>query len=92
MSDSNFVKFDASTDPASIPSDVRHKLLLIHAALVIGNLQEASHWLYSIACPSFQCYEPYAAIEGRKCACGPHVAFPQDLPTTEFLKKILTTK
>jgi hypothetical protein len=61
-----------ATDPATLPEDVRIKLQLARDALVAGDSAEANHWLYAIACPSFACFDPYAAIEGRRCQCGPH--------------------
>lgn len=60
------------TDPATLPEDVRVKLQLAREALIAGDAAEANHWLYAIACPSFACFDPYAAIEGRRCKCGPH--------------------
>ncbi|MDQ3132415.1 MAG: hypothetical protein M3Q99_16835 [Acidobacteriota bacterium] len=51
------------TDPAQLPTDVKVKLLAIRDALVIEDYDEAWHQLYSIACPSFQEFEPWAKLE-----------------------------
>lgn len=69
-------KFTAWTNPANLPADVRQKMIHIRDAHVAGDLNEAVHWLYAIACPSFTCLDPYAAIEGRMCTCGPHPLGP----------------
>lgn len=57
------------TDPATLPDDIRAKLLLAREAFAAGDNAEAHHWIYAIACPGFDCYDPWAALEGRKCAC-----------------------
>jgi hypothetical protein len=80
-----------STDPNKLPDDVRHKLLLIRTAVIAGDINEANHWLYSIACPSFTCFDPWAALEGRQCACGPHSLETRlDLPSIEELESVLS--
>jgi hypothetical protein len=78
------------TDPHKLPDDVRHKLLLIRTAIVCGNEGEANHWLYSIACPSFTCLDPWAALEGRQCACGPHsLETSSEPPTCDELESVI---
>jgi hypothetical protein len=78
------------TDPNKLPDDVRHKLLLIRTAILCGDEGEASHWLYSIACPSFTCFDPWAALEGRQCACGPHsLETTSEPPTCDELESVI---
>lgn len=78
-----------AADPSKLPEDVRHKLLLARTAFAAGDAAEAHHWLYAIACPSFACYEPWAAVEGRQCHCGPHPVESLTLPTIEQLSAAL---
>lgn len=78
------------TDPKTLPPDIRHKLLLMRVAFTAGNLSEAHHWLYAIACPGFTCLDPWAALEGRRCACGPHSVDGEPTPTLEALERALT--
>ncbi len=81
-----------ATDPSTLPADVRRKLLLIKTAFIAGDASEANHWLYSIACPSFTCLDPYASLEGRTCKCGPHsLEEANPIPTVEELLNILIT-
>lgn len=79
----------AYTDPKTLPADVRHKLLLARTAFAAGDTQEAHHWLYAIACPGFCCLDPWAALEGRVCECGPHSTDGEPTPTVEGLERIL---
>lgn len=57
------------TAPASLPEDVRQKILNARDALTHMSgeeqISEAYHALYSIADPSFESYEPWARIDGR---------------------------
>lgn len=76
------------TDPSTLPADVRQKLLLIHTALIHSDVNEANHWLYSIACPSFTCLDPWAALEGRACQCGPHPFETREPPTVEEIESL----
>lgn len=64
------------TNPANLPADVRQKMLHHRDAMRANEPMEAHHWIYAIACPSFECADPWAAIEGRACACGPHPVGP----------------
>jgi len=58
------------TDPATLPPDVKAKLLRIREALLVNDCQEAYHQLYSIACPDFGHLDPWAALEkGARDAC-----------------------
>jgi hypothetical protein len=61
-----------SSNPSTLPADVRRKLIHARDAFAAGDAMEAHHWLYQIACPSLACIDPWAAIEGRICSCGPH--------------------
>lgn len=74
-----------ATNPASLPEDIRVKLLLAREACIAGDINEANHWLYAIACPGFLCLDPWAALEGRQCACGPH---PMLMEQTEVLSRL----
>lgn len=42
-----------STDPRSLPADVKRKLLAARDALIEGDAMEAYHQIYSIAAPHF---------------------------------------
>lgn len=53
------------TDPATLPDDIKAKLLSIREALVNDDVPEAWHHLYSIACPTFGDLDPWAKLEGR---------------------------
>lgn len=44
---------DRTTDPVSLPMDVKRKLLAARDALAVGDLMEAHHQIYSIASPNF---------------------------------------
>lgn len=80
-----------ATAPGSLPDDIRHKLLLAKLAFVAGDHDEAYHWLYAIACPGFDCNDPWAAIEGRECQCStrPHRLMVVEPPTVEELDDVL---
>lgn len=54
------------TDPASLPKDIRLKLLKARDALVVGDIDEAYHQLYSIASPEFSSLDPWVKLEGRE--------------------------
>lgn len=77
------------SDPKHLPPDVRQKLLLIRTAIIANDLQEANHWLYAIASPGFCCLDPWAALEGRVCSCGPHGTDGDPIPTVEGLEDVL---
>ena len=77
------------SDPSSLPADVRHKLLLARTAHIAGAYDEVHHWIYAIACPGFDCYDPWAALEGRQCACGPHRMESANVPTVAELEAIV---
>lgn len=65
-----------TTNPAHLPPDVRQKLIHARDAWAAGDGAEAHHWIYQIACPSLECLDPWAAVEGRVCSCGPHPMRP----------------
>lgn len=54
-----------TTDPASLPMDVKRKLLAARDALAEGDAMEAYHRIYSIACPDFAKHidEVWTALE-----------------------------
>jgi hypothetical protein len=54
-----------STDPGTLPADVKAKLLACRDAMVDGDYDEAWHQLYSIASPKFSKYDPWKELEGR---------------------------
>ena len=54
-----------STNPATLPEDVRLKILKARDALVAGDTDEAYHQLYSIADPEFLSRDPWAKLEER---------------------------
>lgn len=80
-----------ATDPAKIPDDIKHKLLLMRVAFAAGDLGEAHHWLYAIACPSFMCLDPWSALEGRQCTCDrlPHPLVVDPIPSVDKLTDAL---
>jgi hypothetical protein len=51
------------TDPATLPRDVRGKLLNLRAALLQGDIAEAHHHLYAIADPTFESFTPWTGLE-----------------------------
>lgn len=42
-----------NTDPATLPNDVKLKLLAARDALTVGDVEEAYHQIYAIASPGF---------------------------------------
>lgn len=74
-----------ATHPSIIPADIRAKLLLARDAHIAGQYDEVNHWIYAIACPSFECLDPWAALEGRSCECGPHST---DITQPEVLERL----
>jgi hypothetical protein len=57
------------TDPATLPDDVKRKLLAVRDALIKDDCNEAFHHLYSIACPSFDELHPWERLEGSLESC-----------------------
>lgn len=57
------------TDPATLPDDVKKKILRVRDALLLGDpvdgIREAWGELYSIADPNFNQYDPWSSLEGR---------------------------
>lgn len=51
------------TKPNELPKDVVRKLLAIRNALLIKDLDEAYHVLYSIADPEFESTKPWELLE-----------------------------
>jgi len=56
---------DTYTDPATLPRDVRRRILLARDAIVATNLAEAYHQLQLIADPQAESKDPWAKLEGR---------------------------
>jgi len=58
-----------STDPATLPDDVKKKILRARDALLLDDrpeaIRQAWHELYAIADPNFDQYDPWANLEGR---------------------------
>ena len=54
-----------TTDPVSLPMDVKRKLLAARDALTVGDIQEAYHQIYSIASPYYNKleHEVWTALE-----------------------------
>ena len=53
----------SNTDPTSLPKDVLKKLIKVREELVIGDINEAYHHLYSIIDPEFMTFDPWDKIE-----------------------------
>jgi hypothetical protein len=56
---------------SDLPEWARNAVLRVRHALVTKDLDEAYHQLYNAFTP-VHCYDPWAAMEGRKCACTNH--------------------
>jgi len=52
-----------TTDAATLPNDIKKKLLEIEEALVREDINEAYHILYSIADPTFTKHNPWECLQ-----------------------------
>lgn len=61
-----------TTDPMSLPQDVKRKLLAARDALEVGDVMEAHHQIYSIAAPHFDklAHEVWTALETPRSPSG----------------------
>ena len=54
-----------ATDAATLPDDIKAKLLKIRDSLVAEDTNEAYHVLYSIADPTFWSFDPWQSLESK---------------------------
>ena len=81
-----------TTDAATLPNDIKLKLLKIRDALVLEDIDEAYHTLYSIADPTFESYEPWQSLH-QADAADRNDAWPrEELTPKEYIRRGLTPR